>query len=90
MKTYRATPREQSEMRRMGYAIRGWYKNAHRVPFHKDFRTIEEFWAFGTKVHEAAGVTLGYHMIVSYEEYKDLTMTEEEKAELESIELPFK
>ena len=90
MKTYRVTPKDQSEMRRMGYTIRAWYKNAHGVPFHKDFRTIEEFRAFSTKVLEAKGVTLGYHMIVSYEEYKDLTMTEEEKAELASIELPFK
>ncbi len=87
---YRATLKEQSEMRKMGYTIRAWYKNAHGVPFHKDFRTIEEFWDFGTKVHEAKGVTLCHHMIVSSEEYKNLTMTEQEKAELESIELPFK
>ena len=90
MKPLRATLKEQSEMRRMGYTIRAWYKNAHGVPFHKDFTTVEEFWDFSAKVNEAKGIIRDYHMIVSWEEYRDLTLTEEEKKEIASYELPFK
>ena len=85
----RATLKEQSEMRRMGYTIRAWYKTRRGVPFHKDFRTIEEFKAFSTEVYKAGGYTEDHHMIISWEEYREMTLTPEERAEIAAVELPF-
>lgn len=60
---YALTIKERTEMKRMGWTIRAWYKNANGVPFHKNFTTAAEYRRFTEQVKAYGGTETAHQSI---------------------------